>query len=112
MPGTVGTAEAPLGVGVTLDPPAALVDCPVVRRAQQDEVVEIGRTAVGPVPDVVGVKEPLATAEPAASVAQEQEPVQPGRHVAVGAAEPDDLAVFVVDDRLQASIAGQTAGGL
>lgn len=39
-----------------LDAIPVLVDEPVVMRAEEDQIVEVGRTAVGPVPDVVGIE--------------------------------------------------------
>jgi hypothetical protein len=73
-----------LAVGVALQPPAALVDGPVVGPAQQGQVGQVGGAAVPPVAQLMGLipgQGPGAAGEPTAAVAHGQGgPVgRPGR---------------------------------
>src|SRR5439155_25334726 len=76
---------------VAPDRPSALVDESVMRTAQRDEIVEIGRPAVAPVPDVVGVgpSRVPAAGEPAAAVAVQDLAAEPRRDVPGTSADPD-----------------------
>ena len=66
---TVGPHEEPRIVEVFFDAEAALVHERMVSRAKQEQVVERGLTAVGPVLDVVAVEEaPVPAAGEAAAV--------------------------------------------
>ena len=100
---------------VEVDGPAVVVDDPVVLGAQQHQVVQGGRAAVGPVPDVVGVAPAggsAAAGERAAAVAHDQRPPQRGRDDA-GAAADVEQGTGGVDDRdLQPGVAAESAGGL
>ncbi len=53
-----GSGEDQVGVGVAGDGPSAFVDQGVVLSAQPGAVRAVGRSAAGPVPDVVHVGEP------------------------------------------------------
>jgi hypothetical protein len=66
--GSAARIVEPQGAGrVTARPPPTFVDQPVVGVAQQDQVVQVRRPAVGPVDQVVGMEPPLPSApwEPA-----------------------------------------------
>ena len=60
--GAVGSNPDDAAVRVTRDPPALLVEDAVVVAAQQDEVVQVGTAAPGPVNDVMGVDPATPTA--------------------------------------------------
>lgn len=67
------TVQPPAGRG--LDQPVVAVDEAMVGPAQEHEVVEVGRTAIDPVLDVVGVEVARCSTprEPAGAVAQAQQ---------------------------------------
>ena len=64
---TIRTAEAKLTIGLPIDLIALLVDGAVMAAAQQYEVRERRRAALGPVSDVVGLAEASVTAREAAA---------------------------------------------
>src|SRR5271165_1452482 len=82
------------------DLPAAFVDHPVVAAAQHHQVVVIGRAAVGPVGEVVGVEPPggPTALEATSSVSPSQLSEEPARDLAGGAPEADHFALVVLDD--------------
>jgi hypothetical protein len=85
---------------------------PVVVAAEQDEVVQTGLTALGPVADVMGIDEPppLAAGELAASVAREQRPADRGRDRTRSSPDAERFAVSL-DQGDERAIAGETPGG-
>ena len=100
--------------GVEADLPGGVVEDAVVFAAEQDEVVEVGGAAVGPVDDVVGVAHDRwagAAGEGAVSVAGDQGAPQGGGDQSVGAADVEDLAVGAEADRDELGVAGQAADG-
>ena len=92
----------------------ALVHQPVMGRAQQDQVVEGGLPAVGPVPHVMAV-EPMgggAAGKSASAVADRERATHRGRDAAGSAPHTERLAVRAVHDRDDAGIAAQPSGSL
>ena len=101
-------------VGVEADLPGGVVDDAVVLAAEQDEVVQAGRAAVGPVDDVVGVAHhgwAGAAGEGAVVVAGDQGAPQGRGDESCGAADVEDLAVGAEADRDEVGVAGQAAYG-
>lgn len=94
--GPVGAAEYS-GVGWAGDVPAVFVDPPVVDSTQEDEVVKIGGSAVGPGDDVVDL-EPSGVATSGvltmAAVAVIDETSQPSRYFPASPADADGLAIL------------------
>jgi hypothetical protein len=91
---------APVGVAIAAIPlngEATLVDEPVVVAAERHEIVEVGFTAVGPVPDVVGVEKGgvVAAREGAAPVTGEERPLQRGGHGSLATADVEGVAWLV-----------------
>ena len=58
----VGAEERPVVAEIFIDPEAALVHQRVVLRAQQQEVVDIGLAAIGPVLDMMAFEESMVIA--------------------------------------------------
>ena len=82
----------------------------MVSPAEQHEVVEPCRSAVGPVPDVVRVGETVGAAwEAASGVAVIQGPSNGGRHGARAAADVEDAARGIVCHDDATGIAGEAA---
>ena len=85
----------------------------VVGFAEQDQVVQAGRSAVGPVPDVVGMqlRGPVfgAAGHGAAAVAGHQSSADAPVDSACGAADIEDFAA-VFEDRDEGGVTGQPAG--
>ena len=84
----------------------------MVLAAEQDEVGQRGRAAVGPVDDVVGVAHrgwSGAAGERAVLVAQDQGDPDRGGDEAVGAADVEDLAVAAEDAGDDVGVAGEAA---
>jgi len=77
--------------------------------AQQDEIVRVGRPAVCPVLDVVGLQPPssFTPTKPAVPVAVVKLPHEPRWNAPRAAADPDRPPVLL-HHPLQAGIAGQT----
>ena len=93
--------------------PAVVVDDPVMLGAEQHQVVQGGRAALGPVPDVVGVAPAgwaAAAGERAAAVAHDQRPPQRGRDDPGAAADVEQRAGGV-DDRGDSARRRSPAGG-
>ena len=93
---------------------SALVHQPVMGRAQQDEVVERGLPAVGPVLDVMAV-EPMgggAAGEAAPAVAARERAAHRRRDAAGAPPDTERLAVRAIDDGDDACVAAQPTGGL
>ncbi len=95
-------------VGGSGDGDDAAVVQPVVKRADQDQVGQLGGAAVFPVPDVVGVQTAggPAAGDRAAAVAVLQGAAQPPADRAGGPPGADDLAVAFEPD-LAGGITGQ-----
>lgn len=92
-----------------------LMDELVVEVAHGDEVVEIGRPLVLPLPDVVGLQESrhVAAGERATtSVTMQYLTPEPGRWLAARPVDPDRLALAVLGDHLEAAVADQAPGDL
>ena len=88
------------------------MDRPMVPAAEQHEVVEPGRTAVGPVPDVVGVAAPrIAAGEPALAVPRQQRPPERRRDGPGLPPHIEDRAVRGVSHHDRPGIARHAAGG-
>ena len=108
-----GVAKAPAARRGDVDRVAALVHEPVVMATEQDEVVEAGLAAPGPVDDVVGVDKPvpLTTRELTAPVAGQQRPANRGAASSGFFARPRAAAVafYERDDR---AVAGEAPRGL
>ena len=93
---------------------STLVHQPMMGRAEQDEVVERGLPAIGPVLDVMAV-EPVGggAARKAASAVTACKCTAYGwRDAAGSAADAERLAVRTVHDRNDAGVAAQPSGGL
>ena len=93
----------------------AFVDGCVVELAEQDQVVQVGGSAVGPVDQMMGfqVVALVAAGELAPSVvADHQGSAEGAGDQASGAAEGEDAAVGVEDGAEQVAVAGELAGGL
>ncbi len=89
------------------------MDHPMVPAAEQHEVVEPGRPAVGPVPDMVNVAAPrVAAGEPALTVPRLQRPPQRRRDGPGLPPHIEDRAVRVVLHHDRPGIARHAAGGL
>ena len=54
---SVGFAEHGFVVGIVFDPPSVFMEEPVVVATQQDQIVQIGRSPIRPVSEVVGMNE-------------------------------------------------------
>ena len=90
------------------------MDDPVVVPAEQHQVVQAGRSVVGPVHDVVGVAHHRwfgAAGEGAVPVAADQGPPERGGDEAVGAADVEDLAAGAEGDGDDVGVAGQAPDG-
>ena len=87
--------------------PSELVHEPVVEAADQQEVVQVGSTAVPPPDDVVGLREPTGTAarEAALAIAVPDLPDHPVRGLPRHPTDSDDVSVLVLDHRLHARVA-------
>jgi glycopeptide antibiotics resistance protein len=95
------------------DLPFGQVNGPVVVSAEQDQVVQAGRAAVCPGPDVVGVGPSgwaVAAGKRAAAVAQDQGPAQHTGPEAPGAADVEDLTVATQNGGQDLGITGQASG--
>jgi hypothetical protein len=107
---TSGVMESEVLGRVPADPPPALVDQPVVRMAQEHQVVEIGPPAVSPVHDVVSLYPllSLASRKPAPTISVAQ---QPGDLTGDRPPSPPNPHHTVprVDDPLEARIACEAA---
>ncbi len=105
----VGTQEGQSAIRVTGNPPTALMHQPMVKRAQQNQVAEIGGPTLGPVHQVVSVHpaSSLASGKTAALVTMAHLTGQPWGHTASRA--PDTLAVR---RHLHPGVAGQAPGGV
>jgi hypothetical protein len=93
--------------------PPALVDEPVVRVAEQDEVVEIRPAAPGPVHQVVRFQPSFAFAsrEPARLIAMAKDPADGSRDGS--SSSPDaDRAALPLQDPLDTSVAGEAPHAL
>src|ERR687889_2148080 len=109
-PGGWGEHRPPVHDG---DVPGGVVDDVVVVIAEQHQIVQGGRSAVGPVPDVMGVGPPRwssAAGERAASVAGDQGPAQPDWDGAGGSADVQRLGVRAQPGGDDGGLAGQPAG--
>ena len=85
-----------------------LVDCPMVPAAEEDQIVERRRPAVGPVPDVVSIDADVpASRKPALAVAGVQRPVQGRRDRPRAAADGEYLAVGAVLHPDRRRVAGE-----
>src|SRR5437762_531967 len=91
------------------DSEAALVHERVVKAAERDEVRELRLAAIGPVLDVVALRETRAVAprEAAAAVARAQRALQSKRDAACLAADVQRLAVRTLDDADERAVAAE-----
>src|SRR5207247_1696756 len=89
----------------------ALVHEPVVIAAQEDEVVDIGRTALAPMDDVVRGSRPAPSAagERAAVVATLDLTQEPGRNLAGRPSDADRSSVRAIGDDVPSCVAQQPA---
>src|SRR5262245_1784925 len=110
----VGPEPADVAVVSALDRPAVLVDEPVVERADEDEVLEVGRPAVAPPHDVVGLREPAraAAGEPAFGVAVAELAQHRRRRLPGQAPEAHRFAGSVLEDALDPRVAQEPPGRL
>ena len=86
----VGWAGGQAAVRVTGQPPAALVDRPVMGPAQQGQVLEVGGAAMEPMSEMVGFapgQGPVAAGEHTAAVAHGQGGALGGGHDPAGPAD-------------------------
>src|SRR3990170_2913122 len=86
--------------------PAVLVDEPVVERADQHEVVQVGPAAVTPPADVVSFDEPAGAAagETALAVAIANLAHHPCGRLTGGSAETEDVPVPILGDDLHPAV--------
>ena len=112
QPVRIGEPERAVIEALHVEP--AFVHQPVMGRAQQDEVVEGGLPAVGPVRDVMAVQAMGGgAAGKAASAVSVRERASYRRRDAAGAApDVEGLAVGAIHDGDDARIAAQPSGGL
>jgi len=105
--------EAKSLTGVTSDGPATFVDEPMVCVTEHDEVVEIRRTSLTPMLDVMRIGPPRSAAsrEPTTSISVHNLPTEPGRNVPRPPAYPDGHPRRL-DDPLDDRVAGETADRL
>jgi len=98
---------------MVLDAPPVLVDEPVVITAQQDQIVQIGGTTVGPMSDVMTMHPglPATTREPATTVTMPKLTSQPARDQP-GPPPHTKSPGMVIDGTFHDRITGQSAGGL
>ena len=110
----VGSQDAYAAVLVAHQPESLVVDLAVAPPADEDEVVEIRSSTVGPVDDVVSLEaeSTSATVNHAASVALLQLTQQPRRHRARGTSDADGCAVGAVDDGLDPTVARESSDDL
>ena len=112
QPVRVGEPERAVVAALHVEP--ALVHQPVMGRAEQDEVVERGLPALGPVPDVVAM-EPVdggTAGEAPPAVAARERPAHRGRDAAGAPPDAQRLAAWSVDDGDDAGVAAEPPGSL
>jgi hypothetical protein len=99
-------------LGIDLDLPAVFVDEAMVISAEQDQILQIGETEIGPMFAVMDVEEvSFRTAgEPAASIPEPELPSQPGGDEPGPASDTEDPAM-IGDDTFDEAITGQSSGG-
>jgi hypothetical protein len=78
-----------------------------MKRADEHEVVEIGRSTLAPMPDVVGVKKPVSVTawKSATSISTAQLPHEPRRRCARRPANADRPSAAVVERELDTAVA-------
>ena len=96
--------------GVRGETPPVLVDQPMVERADEDEVLEIGRAALRPPDDVVRLGEAArpAAREDTSAITVSELPQHPRRGLAAESTDPDHLAASVLEHGLHARVAHET----
>ena len=80
---SMGWAGGQAPIGPADAPPAALMDRPMVRPAQQGQVLEVGGAAIQPVPQMMGLtpgQRPSTAGEATAAVAHRQGEALGGLH--------------------------------
>lgn len=107
VPRPVRPAPDHIASSLPADRPAVLVDELVVEQAREDQVVEIGGSASGPPPDVMGLR---PSSRGAARKGASPVPVAQLAHHPLGGfprrpAQPDHVAGGALDDGLDAGIA-------
>jgi hypothetical protein len=85
-----------------------------MKRADEHEVVEIGRSTPAPMPDVVSVKEPasVTTWKGATSISTAQLPHEPRRRRARRPGDAQRPPAAVVERKLDTAVACQSSSGL
>src|SRR5215475_3034874 len=112
--GPAGGCRGPCSVWAAGELPSSFVDGAVVGPAEQGQVVQVGKAAVGPVGEVVGVGPggwAVAAGEDAAAVAHDQCGAQRGWDGAGAPADVQRLAGAVGDDPGDPGVAGDPPGG-
>jgi hypothetical protein len=107
--GPVGMQEGELAPGMACNAPPALVHKPVMERAQQHQVVEIGGSALCPMHEMVGVSPAgsFASGEAASLVTVPHLARKPWRHPSRGAPH-----THTIHRQLHPGVATQTPGRL
>ena len=98
---------------MTLDREAAFMHEAMVRGTERDQVIETRFAAVGPMPYVVRIEVAfvVTTRERAATIARVQGALQHRRHRALFATDVEDVAVGVMNDRHDSTVAAQPVHG-
>ena len=111
---SVGVGEPERAVVEALDVEPALVHEPVVGRAEQNEIVERGLTALGPMPNVMAVQAlgGGTAGEAAPAVAVRECAAHCRRNAAGAASDAQRLAVGTVHHGDDAGVAAEPPGGL
>ena len=94
MVASIGWGGGEAAVGVAVKPPAALMDGPMMGSADQGQIVQVGRAAMEPVDQMVGLapgRGPLAAGHRTAAVPHHQGGPLGGRHHPGGPADLQGL---------------------
>ncbi len=109
----IGSTEHHLVVGITRDVPTVLVNKPVVKTTQQDQIVEVGGSTLSPMLDVMDLypSAVLASRELTHGVSIMDHTTQPAGNDAAVATNANHLWA-VMNDRFDHGVTTQTLCGL
>ncbi len=102
------------GVGVTREIPSQLVNGPVVPLAERDQVLKISRTTLGPVADMVDIREfgEGAAREPAALVSPGDLDPLSHRRIPAGPPLVENRTILALDGEHHIGVTDQPASDL
>src|SRR5215211_7412641 len=111
---SVGWGAGQPSVGLVLESPAALMDRPMMRSAHQDQVVQVGRAAIQPVDQMMGLtpgQGAVIVGEDTAAVAHGQGDPLGGLDDSGGPADVQGLGRGATQDRGEQGGGGPQPGG-